>query len=245
MAKTQAPVFEDVVKIPKVRVYSADGNPLIFNFNRVGPATWHDLRKADFSDGFTFPTSSKLVPLVSAAAHPENRGSENAQKVLGRWIAGNTLVLLGREGLYGVDAPTVRGERIHMGEKTLKGKLGSREDKGVTFSDDGRVRFTPYDFQTGEMSTSQLASNRGIVVAHGGFENAELLAQAASHYRLQPYFACAKQAPEKPITKVPGVCAIDDLDYRLDVICSDEPGDYGWYSFGVSKDAGGARAPKN
>ena len=183
--------------------------------------------------------------LVHSAAHPEIRDRESAQGVLGKWLVGDTLALKGKKGLYGVDFPTVRGGRIHMTERTLRSKLGSREESGVVFSNDGSVRFTPYDdLQTGEMTVGQFAFNRGVAVVHGGFENAMLLAQASSLYKVKPYFACAKKAPEKPEIKVPGVCADSILYGGLGVNCSGSSGGGLWYSFGVRCDTGEARAPK-
>jgi hypothetical protein len=221
------------------RVLGVDGKTFDYNLAFVGPMNWFNLMKADFGKelGFTRPTASGLVPLVHSAAHPNNRKNGNARTVLGKWLAGNTLVLLGREGLYGVDLPNVKGQRIYLGEKTLKGRLGSREERRVILSDDGLVAFTPYGFKTGEMDSGELAVNRGVAVAYKGFANAELLAQTSSHYKSQPYFGCASEAPAKPQIKVPGVCADDVLGDGLFVGCDDDPSNNNWYSFGVRSSA--------
>ncbi len=220
-----------------VRVLGPDGKPFEYNLAQVGPTSWFSLADAEYGEGFQRPTVSQLVPLVSAAALPQNRDNENPRKVLGRWLAGNSLVVLGREGLYGVDFPQVQDGRILLDEATLKSRLGKRQDRKMVLSDDGLVRFTPYGFEAGNMDSGKLAVNSGVAVAYGGFKNADLFAQTASHYRMKPYFGCANQAPEKPEIKVPDVCALDDLDNRLYVNCNNDPSDDDWSSFGVRSSA--------
>ncbi|MFH1802678.1 MAG: hypothetical protein ABH864_04470 [archaeon] len=238
MEQTQTPTWREKTV---VEILGPDGTPFEYNPAQVDPMNFFDLAEADYGEGFKRPTASQLVPLVRSAAHPDNRDKENPRKLLGRWLAGNTLILLGKKGFYGVDFPNVRGQRIYMGEKTLQGRLGKREDNGVVSSDDGLVRFTHYGFKTGDMDSGELAVNRGIAVAYKGFANTELLAQASSHYRLEPCFSCVSKAPEKPEIKVPGVCASGALSSGLDVSCYGGPGLY-WYAFGVRDVSASAEA---
>lgn len=91
-----------------------------------------------------------------------------------------------------------------MDEKDLKSRLGSREENGVTYSDDGLVRFVPYGFKTGEQSLSDLSKNPYIIALVEGQEQASKLAEFADSYKSKPYLSVITN-PSESIKRVVGL----------------------------------------
>jgi len=162
----------------------------IANSQRVGPMNFIGLRDTDYGNGLRMPTISELLRLVHASFEDEE--CETARQVIetlkNYWLMGNTGVLYTRDGMFVQDNPIAQGG-IFMEQKTLMGKLGSHEEKGVVFSDDGLVRFTPCEFKVRILNHSELAKNSGVIALTGSLENAEKLAQvSAHHYKSNPFF---------------------------------------------------------
>ncbi len=185
--KIVKPSFREKVVITTMDL---DDVGLIFNTQRTGPMNFYDLRKADYGDGFRMPTMPELVPLVYASL--ENQDYASAKNVVEtlrqRWLTGNTGVLCVPEGMYAQDNPNIRNQKVSMTQKTLQNKLGSHEERGVVFSDDRTVRFTPYNFKRESQSPLDLSRNTGIIALVDGEENAERLAKASEHWKREPYF---------------------------------------------------------
>ena len=225
------PSFREVVAVTTMNL---DDSGLSFNAQRVGPMNFAGLRQADYGQGFRMPTMPELVHLVYASL--ENRDYSTAKNVVQtlrqNWLTGNTGILYTKKGMYVQDNPEMKDGRIIMNEKTLAERLGSQEVKGVTFSDDLSVRFTPYGFKRESQTISELAENSGVIAFAGGEEEAEALAKSSKHYKQNPHlWALDKQ--DSPQTRVAGLLSSNFVD-RLDVGADDNGLYVSRYSFGVS-----------
>ena len=181
------PSFEEVVAITTMNLPDVS---LRFNAQSVGPGTFRELREADYGPGFRMPKMPELIPLVYSSL--ENQDYKTAKNVVNTlkeyWLTGNTGILYVPEGMFVQDVPELKKGRISMDQKALEARLGSYEESGVVFSDDRSVRFTLYGFVREEQSSLALSENPGVIALVGGEENAEKIAKASEHYRLDPYF---------------------------------------------------------
>ena len=192
---------------------------LKFNAQIVGPTTFNELREADYGKdnygkGFWMPTMPEFVPLINASL--ENKEYDTAKNVVKtlkhNYLTGNTAIHYFPEGMFVEDDPRiVDGILITPTLKVLENRLGKHEEKRVVFSDDERVRFTPYDFKRGPQSVLSLVKNSGVIVFAGSEENAEELAKASEHYRKDPCFSALEYAGS-PITRVASL----DLGFVFD-----------------------------
>lgn len=119
-----------------------------------------------------------------------------------------------------------------MTQKTLRNKFcsDSHEKKGVVFSDDGSVRFTPYNFKKESQSALDLPRNTEVIALVGGEENAERLAKASEHWKKKPYFWALSNV-DSPQTRV-----ADLVSYYFGIglyVCAINSGDVARVSFGV------------
>ena len=213
------------------------GNGLTFNAQRIGPMNFSGLRQADYSQGFRMPTMPELVPLVYASLGRKNQAAMHVIKTLKNfWLTGNTGILYTPKGMYAQDNPEMVDGKIVMDENTLEDKLGKTQEKGVIFSDDRSIRFTPHGFKRGYLelkSASDLATNSGVMVFSGGEEEAEMLAKASEHYKSKPYFwALAKVT--HPETRFASLNS-GDFGGRLGVGADGSMADNFRYSFGVKE----------
>ena len=171
-------------------IINLDDVGLIFNPQRVGPMNSSGLRKADYGHDFRMPIMPELVNLVYASLeNPEYESARNVVRTLrNHWLTGNTGILYTKKGMFVQDNPKIKYRSISMDKKTLDKILGLYEEKGVVFSDNRKVRFVPYGFKTGEQTPLELSRNLGVIALVDGEENAEKIAKASEHYRLNPYF---------------------------------------------------------
>ncbi len=241
MEKTiKKPRFEEIVAVTTMKL---PNEGLVFNAQRIGPMSFNGLRNADYGEGFRMPTMPELVPLVYASL--ENKNYDTAKNVVktlrNHWITGNTGILYVPNGMYVQDNPKLKEGRISMNQKTLERKLGKHGEKGVVFSDDKSIRFTPYNYKRESQSALDLARNPGIITLTGSEENAEKLAKASEHYKLKPYF-WALENVDSPQTRVAG---LDSYYFGggLDVDAGGSGGD-GRCSFGVLESGAEGTAPK-
>jgi hypothetical protein len=234
------PRFEEVVAVTTMNL---PDEGLTFNAQRVGPTTFGGLREADYGERFRMPTMPEIVPLVYASL--KNQDYDTAKNVVktlrDRWITGNTAVLYVPDGMFVQDNPEMKNGRILMSQKVLEGKLGSTQEKGVVFSDDRTIRFTPYNYARESQTPLQLSSNTGVVALVGGEENAEKPAKASEHYKAKPYF-WALDNVDSPQVRVAGLFS-GDFGVRLFVVANGSEYDDDRCSFGVLDDAVGV-APK-
>ena len=233
MEKTiRKPSFREVVAVTTMNL---DDYGLQFNAQRVGPMNFAGLRQANYGEGFRMPTMPELIPLVYASL--ENRDYATAKNVIGTLkqylLTGNTSEHYFSEGMFVQDNPEMEDGRIATPDlKALEARLGSHEERGVIFSDDRKVRFTPYGFKREVQSALDLATNSGVIAFAGGEEKAEMLAKASEHYRQNPYFWTLTDV-KQPQTRVAGLGS-DGFDGSLDVGAGSSVGN-GRYSFGVSE----------
>jgi len=227
------PSFEETMNLSNVG--------LRFNPQRVGPMRFNRLRDADYGKGFRMPTMPELVPLVYASLENQeyNETAKNVIKILrDSWITGNTAVHYFPQGMFVQDNPELKDGKILMNKKALESKLGSHRERGVMFSDDRSVRFTPYKFtpykfKIGSQSALDLARNPGIIALVGSEENAEKLARASEHYREKPYFRALKNV-DSPQTRIVDLFSGDFVD-RLYVNAYGSEDSDKRFSFGVQE----------
>ena len=216
---------------------------LIFNAERVGPYNFKGLREADYGQGFRMATLPELVPLIHSSL--ENKDYQTAKEVIktlrNNWLTGNTSVLYTPKGMFVQDNPKMKEGRIYMDEKELESRLGSYQEKEVTFSDDRTIRFTPYEFKREAQSSLDLSKNSGIIALVNGEENAENLARSSEHYKIKPYFYALTNV-DSPQIRVPGLGS-GGFGYRLCIYAVVRESYDVRFSFGVS-DVPKARAPK-
>lgn len=226
------PSFEEVVA---VTIMNLSDVGLSFNAQKVGPMNFHGLRNADYGKGFRMPTVPELVPLVYASLENKDYASaKNVVKILRDWLTGDTVVHYFPEGVFVEDNPKIKDNGIVTPNyKALESKLGNSEEKGVIFSDDGKIRFTPYGFKKEYQSALDLSKNSGVIALVNGEENAEKLARASEHCLGQPCFLALSKV-DSPKTRV-AVLYSYGFDYWLSVSVNNS-GDFGsGYSFGVRK----------
>jgi hypothetical protein len=234
MRKTiKKPRFEEIIT-PTTMNLPDEG--LVFDAQRVGPMNFADLRNADYDEGFIMATMPEIVSLVYASFENQNYDTaKNVIKTLRKGIIGNTGILYVPDGMFVQDNPKLKNREISMNQKTLERRLGSHEERGVVFSDNGKIRFTPYNYIKKTQLSSQLSTNTGIIALVGGKENAEKLSRASGHYRVHPYF----DAFENLRFSLDRIACLssDFFNNRLKINAYwDEGRAYEGYSFGVKKD---------
>ena len=182
----QKPTFKEVIAFTTMQLDKG----LVFNAKSVSGMGFNGLRNADYGIGFRMSTMPELVQLLYASL--ENRNYETAKRVINisedLRLIGNTGILYTKKGMYVQDNPYLKKETISMNQKTLMGKLGEHEERGVVFSDDRSIRFTPYNYKTDYQSPVELSKNIGIIALTGGEENAEKIAMASKNYGTFPCF---------------------------------------------------------
>lgn len=221
-----------------------DDVKLAFNSQRVGPLNFSGLRQEDYGNGFRMPIMPELVHLVYASL--ENQDYDTAKNVVitlkRNWLTGNTGILYVPDGMFVWDKPNLRDGRISMDQKDLEARLGSYEERGVVFSDDRSVRFTQYGFVKREQSSLALSENLGVIALVGGEENAEKIARASEHYKLDPWF-CALSNVKSLEIKVAGLIS-DNFGSRLYVNAYGGEGFVNGSSFVVRESGEATRAEK-
>mgnify|MGYP001599360899 CR=1 FL=1 len=240
--KTSRPSFREVVDLNNLTVTSLDDAGLQFNTQKVGPMNFAGLRQANYGQDFRMPTVSELIPLVYASL--ENQDYDTAKNVIQTLryylLTGNTGTLYTSKGMFVQDNPEMKDEIIVMNEKTLEGKLGKTEERGVTFSDDRSVRFTPYGFKTGLQKVSDLAENSGVIALSGSEQGAEMLAKAFEHYGINSYFWSLSDVENSKIRMVD--LGSDNFGSRSGIGANYSEDDALWCSFGVRElEQGGFR----
>lgn len=223
-------------KFEQVTTMNLSDVGLRFNAQKIGLRNFFKLRHIDYGKGFRMPTMPELVPLIySSLKNKEHDTAKNVVKTLKKdQIIGNTGILYVPKGMFVQDNPELKGIIISMNQQALEMRLGSHKERGVVFSDDGSVRFTPYNFKRKSQTPLELSINTGIIALVGGEENAEKLAKASERYRAKPYFRALEKGPS--VTRVAGLSS----DYllinsRLVVDADDIEGFVSRFSFGVQK----------
>ncbi|MFH1589668.1 MAG: hypothetical protein ABIB43_03830 [archaeon] len=191
------PSFKETVRHTTITL---DDVGLEFNVDPIFADSFSKLRKADYGEGFRMATAPELSLLLSACF--ENKKNNSAKKIIEDMgealyenILGDTGVYFLKKGIFFQDHPNIKNYKIHMTKRDLFDKLGSHEEGGVIFSDDGSIRYVPERKLEGQYHTlfhcllqtnEELAQNPEIIGLVGGIENAEKLSQTQNN--LQPNY---------------------------------------------------------
>ena len=84
-------------------------------------------------------------------------------------------------------------------QKELEDMLGSREEKGVVFSDDGLLRMVKGRYKVGELNKGELSSHPNIIGQAGSLKSAYELEEISSAHKLNPHLLLLRDVKE-PIT---------------------------------------------
>lgn len=179
------------------------GEDLTFLRPYYGPDTYVNVENSIESDDLAKPTMAQNASLVHGAfTNPDNQYSKEIKDLMRTtwiWCFTGTLYVPNK-GAYVQDHPEIRNGRPFMDESELVAKLGSRDEDGVVYSDDGTVRFVPFGFKIESMSPLELRSNP-YVIALAGQEGTQKLEKVADTFRKNPYLWSFKSVDE-PQTRV-------------------------------------------
>lgn len=226
----------------RLKVSGSDGNRVF-----IHPAFRGDvdtLRASIASERLGFPNMGDWGVLFhdSYVKDRENPYSKEIGNLMDFGIAyGDTATLWTEKGLLGYDGAVSEGlNLVEMADELVD--LLTREERGVRFSEDGKIRFTLHknirlDIQT----LKDFAVNRGLVVCVGGFEEAEKYSKVAEKFNYLPYFGglTKDKLAGKLIQKVVG--AYSWLGSWLGVSGSCYGYDARGFAFGVDRSAEGTR----
>jgi hypothetical protein len=225
------PTFKEVAELVTIHL----DNGLVFNSKRVKAANFRGLRGANYGKRFRMPIMPELVQLVYACL--ENKKYKTAEEVINSLsntniLTGNTGILYTKEGMYVQDNPKI-DRIISINQKSLENKLGKHEEKGVVFSDDKSVRFTPYNYLTRYQNSLELSRNTGIIALFGGEENAEKIARASEHCKGKSYFLALSDV-DSPKIRVAGLTLMY-FDFGIDIYADYSGIVADKFSYGVEK----------
>lgn len=178
---------------------------LIYNPRRIGPTTLAKLRSSNYGDGLGMGTLPELTPFVhSAVMNRENEDYQTLQNIVETlkdyWITGDTRPLWTPKGLWVIDHFTDEET-----ETELEKLLGTKEEHGVIFSPDRKIRFAPSIYEAPVeylKSHKVLATHPGVIAIFGGEENAELIAEISAKHKSDPYFGGFSAPVKEPIRLV-------------------------------------------
>ena len=128
---------------------------------------------------------------------------KDTRKLMERaWGYAFTFTRNGKEGVYVQDLPEMEDGRAIMEESDLVKKLGSREVRGVVFSDDNNIRFVPYGFKTGTINIFDFSRNPLLIGLSGSEETAEKAAEIARTHISKPWIGYNLTKDDEPQTRV-------------------------------------------
>lgn len=242
-------------------LFVRDGYKAYFPKSRQGPNTCKNLRDADYGKfngkplrQITSPELSRLVyvslmndPLEEIKLKLGNNYSftnnlESIVMAISSGIVGNTLSLWTPKSILVIDFPSDElVEQLNKNEQSVlakiakqyKDRLGKREELGVVYSDDGKVRFAPLSKIIFErQKLRKFAINPANIVFAGSAEDAELNAKSAGEYRTWPYFSKVTYEGFAVSNPVLGSFGLDN-EFRLDLFDISHPEGKYRYSFGA------------
>ena len=205
--------------------------------------TYSELNDRIPADGLIRPSFRDSVDIVHAGFTNKNpdyaKYADYIKKIMkDAWVRGFTGIHYSK-GVFVLDFPDVVNNTAVMNESDLEKKLGSREEDGVVYSDDGLLRFIPYGFKTEEMKVKDLARNRLVIAMAQDREGAEKLADIADKHRKNPYLLALTSVNE-PVTRVSALCSVWDLGNWLGVLGNDHGDLRDGHAFGVQRKTGEA-----
>ncbi len=203
---------------------------LTFLHPAYGPDTYANVKEAIEQDNLKPATMAETASLVHSAFNSDDEYSEEIKQIMKDryfWaFTGN--LYLPNKGAYIQDNPETRDGMPFMEESNLVKRLEA---------DDSSVRFVPFGYQTGEMTSLELAKNP-YIIALAGEEGAEKLAEIADKHKHNPYLFSFLNSIDHPLTRVSALYSGRNLYGRLVV-----GGCYrGCYSYGCA--FGGQVAPQ-
>jgi len=167
-----------------------NGQELIFLQPAYGPGTYADVKSAIEQDKLKGPTMAETASLAYAAFNPDDVSVRKYIQLTNimekRWLWAFT------RSRYEPNKGTfVYDENDHDEFKDpsagqLEQLLGQRQEHGVIYSNDRRLRFVPFGYKVGEISSLDLAKNP-YVIALAGEEGAEKLAKVADKHKNDSY----------------------------------------------------------
>ena len=151
-------------------IVSSKDRTTTFIHPAYGPNTYVALGKEMEQAGLITPTFSDTVDLVHAAFNSEGRYADNIINLMfielrkydnretdiSHFFGFTGVLRIPKVGVYIQDKPKIVGYKVVMNRSDLEKRLGSREERGVVYSDDGSVRFVPFTYKTGEKGLSGL-----------------------------------------------------------------------------------------
>jgi len=173
-----------------------NGEDLTFLHPVYGPGTYTIVKEAIEKDNLKTPTIAETVSLVHTAFNSNDEYSNEIKQFMkgkwewaysnemkrfmkvmkGKWMWGFTGTLYTPKGVYIQDNPEVRDRMPFMEESELVNKLEAN---------DSSVRFVPFGFDVGEMTSSQLSKN-DYIIALVGEEGSYKLAEIADKHKKNP-----------------------------------------------------------
>lgn len=143
------------------------------------------------------PTMENMASLVNRSwTNLDYQDSKEIHKGLrNHWIwTSNGNLYVPNKGVYILDPPPIKGNKIAMSESDLIKRLEYN---------DLSVRFVPFGFKVGELSHTEISKNP-YVIGLAGEEGAENLAELSSRYRLHPTLWSYENV-EEPQTRVSAI----------------------------------------
>ncbi len=186
----QTPTQNPGLRVVKKRtelIVPHNGGELTFVHRPYRPDTHASVGSAILKGNLQRPTMAETASLVHAAFNSDNRYSAEIERIMRKqrlWGYTEISYVL-NEGAFFQDDPETRGGMPLMDKSDLEGRLGSRQVGQVVYSDDGTVRFVPFGYTVGEMSSLELSQNP-FVIGLAGEEGAGNLAGIANKYSKRP-----------------------------------------------------------
>ena len=215
-----------------------EGTKLIVNHNNkdlaflhpgYGANTYSDVKEQIEKDNLKPATMAKTASLVHAAFNSNDEYSEEIREIMQRdslWAY--TGLLYTPKGVYIKDNPEIRNGMPFMEESNLVIRLKMMQ-----------VRFVPFGYEIGEMSSLKLSKNF-LVIALVGKEGAEKLAEVADKFRSKTFlYALTKdvidRVDQQMITRVSSLNCYQDITNRLCIDANNDGGPGGRYAhaFGI------------
>ena len=209
------------------------------NSKIYGPGSYEDLAEVIEQDG------SKLAPMGETVSlmHPAYKGLFSflpfgRRKQIRKIMTGSFFYAFtdvhnfpGDITFYH-DFNQLKDRLLNPTQKELEGMLGSREEKGVVFSDDGLFRMVKGRYKVGELNKGELSSHPNIIGQTGSLESAYELDEIASIHQYNPRLYLLRDIKEL-VTTCSALLSDWDFESRLGVY-GDGRGDHGGGSaFGV------------
>ena len=190
-----------------------NGKEIAFIYQEFGPDTYANNKTVIEQAELRTPTVAETASLLDRAYDNKDPNYESPEfshirkRMNSNWLWAFTGTLWTPEGAYIQDDPETREGMPFMDQSELVKKLESK---------DPSVRFVPYGFKTGRISSLELSKN-SYVIGLAGEEGADKLARVADTFRRQPclYALINVTEPKTRVTALDSFWCV--VDRRLDV----------------------------